>query len=113
MGVCGARDIGCLRNQKTRTSYGKLIARSSAQDEGKKDKDAGFGCFDRFDKNHDGFLDQAEIVEMLKHAYLLTSRDSLNLPAAFFKKEADSLIEKAEQSHSGQISRQDFYRLYN
>lgn len=68
-----------------------------------------FDCFDKYDKNHDGFLDFYEAEELVKATYA-SSKDSRSKD--FIRRSTNKLIGVTSAKEEGRISREDFYRFY-
>lgn len=67
-------------------------------------------CFDKFDKNRDGFLDFFETAELVKATYAKCSQ--IERSSEFYLGATRKLFLAADQMGEGRISRENFYRFY-
>ena len=67
-------------------------------------------CFDKFDLNHDGFLDYPEVLSLVQLSHC--RKGSSEEGEAFYRDAADKLIRNVGREEPGRISREEFYRFY-
>ena len=75
MGTCYSEELNKNRAKKQKRSQFKTEKKAALMNEhdvkNKVDE-----CFDRFDRNHDGFLDTSEVIELVKHSYSQTKKEN-------------------------------------
>jgi Ca2+-binding EF-hand superfamily protein len=104
----------CAKSKRRRgsvSSEGVPIEPSLNLEEG-RDRSAVLGCFDKFDKDHDGYLDFDDIASLLRYTYVLHSGLRMEMPASFYRDVAETLIRRSGHDEESRISREDFYRIY-
>jgi Ca2+-binding EF-hand superfamily protein len=84
-------------------------SRRSSSDEAQLQKDLQT-CFDKFDSNHDGYLDQQELVELVRVVYTHTGHQGRQ--EQFYREAALDLLRKADYHAQGKVTLSDFYRFY-
>lgn len=115
MGVCASENAkevkrtypnGLKMNKRTQKWQQNEENSCSDEDQLKKDLDE---CFDKFDLNHDGYLDTFELTQLIKVIYNKTGQGR---DQAFYRHAAMDLLQRADYGSQGKMNRSDFYRFY-
>ena len=62
-------------------------------------------CFDKFDRNHDGFLDYHEVIELVKHSYGQSGKKSEGQSNGEYRSAAKKLMKNLRLEDESRINR--------
>ena len=112
MGTCTSEDVIKSKQKQAKKTQTKPKMRSARTMDENSMKNTIDECFDKFDRNHDGFLDYYEVIELVKHSYGQSGKKNEGQSIGEYRNAAKKLMTNLRLEDESRINRQEFYRFY-
>ena len=112
MGTCTSEEKAKKKGKQNKTTNTKEIVRTSRTMNENSMKTTIDECFDRFDRNHDGFLDFYEVVGLVRHSYDQSGQTKGRQSNEEYRSHARNLMKNLNLEDESRINREEFYKFY-